>query len=567
MEQNISQIHDGNHPFADALRAPAGERGEPGHDLFVINLCSSIAPMALAGKSVAGLEHCRLYQVARIEDGRTRHRLRLGFFPSEAAAEQALSLVRDNYPTAFTAALSLEDRKFTRGFAVTVAAPAPRPRPAISLVPNQPASPVTSQQISAPPPAAASTAQRSDTAQAQLPLASALPEKPRQAASPATTRPSAGQPNHVATPVTPQAPNTVVILESKPATLELSLASDPDPTPEPAPADTSATAPFHVGKGIAIPALPLNLDLVAEPPAQTKTPQDGAARNAVTAAAPRERADVIPLLPAKSQPAGAAAVPSASTHTAARSPAAVPPMPRPTHRPLPELDSTQTIRALTSAELNDDSGEKWFAIQLAVSEQAVNLEAMPHLDIFEAYRLYSVASAGSGKILHSLRVGFFSEQVSAEAVAGYLKTFFAAPAALRISTAEYLRFCNSPTQKPRPGTANPAKVIELGPVRDTPTIPTVTEVAAPAAPPANTRSGATGSHKALQLAAKSAVAAKRATAPSRFGTTGKFKAMPPKTLQQALIEEARATLQSQQEQSKSAKSDSLLSRLVGRLTK
>ena len=42
----------------------------------------------------------------------------------------------------------------------------------------------------------------------------------------------------------------------------------------------------------------------------------------------------------------------------------------------------------------------------------------------EAYRLYSVATAGSGKIVHSLRLGFFKEAVSAEAVSGYLKKIF-----------------------------------------------------------------------------------------------------------------------------------------------
>lgn len=519
VEQNISKIDDGNHPLAAGLRVPqAGDQVEPAHDLFVINLCSSIAPMALAGKQVAGLEHCRLYQVARIEDGRTRHRLRLGFFPSEAAAEQALSLVRDNYPTAFTTALSMEDKKYARGYAVD-AAPAPRPRPAVSLVANRPVPPATAERMGAVPPAA---------------------------------------------------PVTVVLLEPKPVTLELCLASDPDPAPESTPSPAPA-APFHVGKGVEIPALSLDLDFVADPPEQATTPQV-TARESVAAPASRERADIIPLLPIKSQAPDRSQSPGNPTpanpaHNAARSPApAMPPLPRPSHRPLPELDSTQTIRALTSAELNDDSGEKWFAIQLAVSEQSVNLETMPHLDIFEAYRLYSVASAGSGKILHSLRVGFFSEQVSAEAVAGYLKTFFATPTALRISTAEYLRFCNSPTQKPKAGAANPAKVIELGSARATPAIPTVTEVASPT-PPVSSKSGATGSHKALQMAAKSAVAAKRATAPSRFGTTGKFKAMPPKTLQQALIEEARNSIQAQQEQSKHAKSDSLFSRLVGRLTK
>ena len=85
---------------------------------------------------------------------------------------------------------------------------------------------------------------------------------------------------------------------------------------------------------------------------------------------------------------------------------------------LADLDSTQTIRALTAAELNDANQPKWFVVQLAISEQAINLDTMPHLDIFAAYRLYSVATAGSGKILHSLRLGFFKEEVSAQAVTG-----------------------------------------------------------------------------------------------------------------------------------------------------
>ena len=68
--------------------------------------------------------------------------------------------------------------------------------------------------------------------------------------------------------------------------------------------------------------------------------------------------------------------------------------------------------------MEDAQQEKWFAVQLAVSDQPVNLDAMPRLDIFEAYRLYSVATAGSGKIVHSLRLGFFKEAVSAEAVDG-----------------------------------------------------------------------------------------------------------------------------------------------------
>jgi hypothetical protein len=93
--------------------------------------------------------------------------------------------------------------------------------------------------------------------------------------------------------------------------------------------------------------------------------------------------------------------------------------------------------------MEDAAQEKWFAVQLAVSDQPVNLDAMPRLDIFEAYRLYSVASAGSGKIVHSLRLGFFKEAVSAEAVMGYLQTFFGSPTVMRVSVAEHARFQGS----------------------------------------------------------------------------------------------------------------------------
>ena len=177
---------------------------------------------------------------------------------------------------------------------------------------------------------------------------------------------------------------------------------------------------------------------------------------------------------------------------------------------LPELDSTQTIRALTTAELSDEEQEKWFAIQLAVSEQPVNLDTMPHLDIFEAYRLYSVASAGGGKIHHSLRLGFFREEVSAEAVSGYLKTFFPTPTVVRISIAEQTRFKDAPSQKPDKAPKAEANVIDLNHSRAArPAVPVVTDIApAPEAMPARDtaatgkfRTASTGKHKTLPASA------------------------------------------------------------------
>ncbi len=110
--------------------------------------------------------------------------------------------------------------------------------------------------------------------------------------------------------------------------------------------------------------------------------------------------------------------------------------------PLPDVDSTQTIRELTPLELADDQSSLWFAIQLSLSEDAVNPENVPHLDIFDSYRLYSVVGLDQGKFMHALRVGFFSEEGAAEMVAGYLRSYFEAPAVKRVSLAERERFAD-----------------------------------------------------------------------------------------------------------------------------
>jgi hypothetical protein len=104
------------------------------------------------------------------------------------------------------------------------------------------------------------------------------------------------------------------------------------------------------------------------------------------------------------------------------------------------FDTTQTLRPLTPKELEDASALRWFVIQLSCAEEAFDPEALPNLDIFSEYRLYSVASLDQGKLVHALRVGFFSEESHAKAVAGYLATFYDDPTVKRVSTAERTRF-------------------------------------------------------------------------------------------------------------------------------
>lgn len=596
MEDNTSKVHVGptGSRFDEALLRPdAGS--VPGTALFVINLCTSIAPVTAAGKTIPGLESYRLYQVARSEDGRTRHRLRLGFFISQEEADQALAMVRDSYPTAFTASLSDDDRRFARGFQPDTAASGKRPAPPVTLVEKMIASAAKDapQQTSyaTVPKAATPATVTTAAATSAAPAAVAYTPKP---AGAATTTPAlkAAASTTVATATAASSPSLPKQTSSEPAAravpakaapvIELALASEPA-TPNKEPVAAPSAEPFHVGKGVDIPAVLLTLE--ATPATSAATPiQEPVATSSIAkksppanTASPAVQKTPVPTMskPASPQPMATHA------HNATRT---VPPIPRSArdpNRPLPELDSTQTIRALTSAELNDDSQEKWFAIQLAVSDQPVNLDAMPHLDIFEAYRLYSVANAGSGKIVHSLRIGFFREQVSAEAVAGYLKTFFASPSVLRISSAEQLRFNDAPLRTPAANARSEAKVVELSQAREraNPAIPTVTmEVTAPARPidPGATgsfnptasgsfRAASTGSHKALKQAAKSAVAAKRSSI--KAASTGKYKALPKKSLNEQLLDEAREVALSESAIRKLPKNDSLLSRLVGKLTK
>ena len=110
--------------------------------------------------------------------------------------------------------------------------------------------------------------------------------------------------------------------------------------------------------------------------------------------------------------------------------------------PLSSLERRRRIRALTSLELEDEEALRWFVIQLSLSEEAFRPDSLPNLDIFSMYRLYSVAGIDQGRVMHPLRLGFFSEEIAAGAVASYLAAFIEKPIVKRISAAERDRFAD-----------------------------------------------------------------------------------------------------------------------------
>jgi hypothetical protein len=165
---------------------------------------------------------------------------------------------------------------------------------------------------------------------------------------------------------------------------------------------------------------------------------------AQTISAPTARtvpaAQTVPVAPART-----ASAPQALSLSPAP---AMPPHPPAERRsePVANLDSTQTARLLTSLELQDETKLPWYVVQLALAEQAFDPDTVPNLDIFGVYRLYCVAGIDQGRIMHALRLGFFSEEVAATAVASYLSAYYDKPTVKRVSTAERERFADQPVQ-------------------------------------------------------------------------------------------------------------------------
>lgn len=445
------------HLTIDDLLAPLPEvtrLGGPGP--FVINLSASTAPITVPAKSIAGCEQAHLYQLQRTEDRRPRYRLRLGPFSSEDEADAVLMIVRDIYPGALTATADDDDlRAIATWRAKTGALPPASEKPAASSSPG--AKPTVSAAATA-----AMVPTLSDTpASPAKPMAPAIPTLTAAPTGPAKSM-APTIPTLFATPAAPAMP-TVSTAPTAP-TIPTLTAAPPGPAKSMAPViPTLTAAPASPAKPMApavqalsaspavpatpaapaIPTVPTALTpakpMVSAAPIATATPAAPAPPTVSTAPTPAK--PMAPAVPAVS------ATPTAEQKVPVRVPAAVPtlnaPVPRQAEesgKRVPSLDATQTVRALTELELEDADASRWFVIQLSLAEEAFDPDTLPNLDIFSVYRLYSVAGIDQGRIMHALRLGFFTEEISAGAVASYLATFYDKPTIKRVSSAERERF-------------------------------------------------------------------------------------------------------------------------------
>jgi hypothetical protein len=83
---------------------PVPTRAEGARSLYVINLTASNMPMPLEMPEIRGFFGLAVFRSRRLEDGRDRYRLHLGYFDSRADAERALPDVQRRYPQAWIAA-------------------------------------------------------------------------------------------------------------------------------------------------------------------------------------------------------------------------------------------------------------------------------------------------------------------------------------------------------------------------------------------------------------------------------------------------------------------------------
>jgi hypothetical protein len=538
---NLAASAMGHADARDSAAAPAADSGP-----FVLNLCSSTTPMALAQTDLAELKRFTFFVSRRFEEGRERFRLHMGYFTTLAEAEEWLNVVREIYPGAWAG--EAPGKKLRARAAAAAAAQAqhalgPQPR---SALPNlSPAAPTAAAAHPAPSvraavPAPARPTQQSAPGHAAVPVARPLELKPTAPRAPAAASQGPFESAGINVPTVhaavPAAPPTV-----SPPVLAPPVAKV---APVHAMAPVAKAAAPHIGVPVAKAAPPGAPVPAARPPTtgvQTKPAAVAAAPSAVAA----RSAPIVPTAAGVHAPSRAevprAPAPSAAapTRPPVRAPAAPPvnastakrPAGKPSKgsafadsnvrevlaalddssetgqtrmMPAPQiprveatddssLTDTQVLRYLETRREDGRSGEDApdasisllkpddtgtrralkdavtqnapvsFAVQLQWAVQPVELDKVPPLAIFSAYTLYTVEGSREGRKWYGLRLGFFSDAISAKQVAYYVRSEFASVAVVPVSPQEKDRATEEDSKKANAGMSFPRKT-RSGPV-------------------------------------------------------------------------------------------------------
>jgi hypothetical protein len=438
---------------------------------YVINLSSSSAPVSLPTSGIPLTPKTRVYTTRGVDDRRVRYRLRLGPFLTESQANTALSMVRESYPAAFAAPASSEDlQEFDDiEFDAVVATPETKPAPAANVSVAKPAA-VTPLPA---PKAVASPTVKIDLLQEIPTLATPAVTVPKMASVRTQPVPAAkaSAPAKAQAPATPAVQGQIksILAEpAKPADATARTPVKPVTAVVSAPVKPVPVAATTPAKPVSAASAPMKPVAVVTPPAPMVVPPKVLeTRATIELTLVPDAVAAAPLKPAAQAQAGSKTggtslarevsnlldsislelvsddKPQAGKGNVEELPhrQAPPSMRRASEERESDLESTQTMRALTSAELADtNKNTHWFSIELSVSDKAFDPDSVPDLDIFSAYRLYVIKSEGPGGAIHALRLGFFGSDIAAKAVAGYLTDHYQKAAVMRVSNAERERF-------------------------------------------------------------------------------------------------------------------------------
>jgi len=447
---------------------------------YVINLTSSTTPMALSQPKDPTLAQYTFFVSRRREDGRERFRLHMGYFETMQAAEEMLAVVREVYPSAWAGEApgkklrpnATADAPSTAATAPRAAAPAaqPKPVPAAPVAAARPA-PIAPAPIAAAPIAAAPVA--------PAPKPEAPPERHPFASTPVPPpKPEFEEPFVLADDNVEFKPLDVPVVHppAKPV-----VSAPPMAAAKPA-ARPAAKAPPAKQAAAKAPAAQAKPAAVAKPaPAKPATP----AKPAAPAAAKPAPARAAPAKPPAVAPKIAAQVSAPALQAAAQVPRPAAPAPEPTVQmptmsatpslnsvrqaieELDDLSDTQTIRLLErhspykegSREADVDEAIRvvkpedaqsmmaiksdvkrnapvLFAVQLDWSVTPFDMAKIPPLAIFNAYTLYTTEASREGRTWYGLRLGFFSDAVSAKQVAYYVRSDFKTVSVVPVTTIE-----------------------------------------------------------------------------------------------------------------------------------
>ena len=401
-----------------------------GSPRFVINLCASTTPVGLVQPSHAGLKRFTFFVSRRLEEGRERFRLHMGYFESQEEAEKILDLVRDVYPAAWAGvAPGIRLRSRTNG-----AAAAPT-RVAAAV-------PMTGQ-----PPAAVEAAAAALAPAALLPpidvptLAAAFPER------------SAARVDMPSLPPVPAAAPAAAADNGAAAQSFDNIRATIDSLGD----DASAGAQTAAQSAAADPAAQ-TLD-----PPQVLRLLETATPPAARAAAPAASPSAAPSAPPPPQaPAAMAARPVVQQATPVRPAPAAAATPVPADATLRKAAAAPRITPV-SAPVNEPAV---YAVQLLWSVQPIDMNQVPQLAIFSAYTLYGAEGNRDGRRWYGLRLGFFTDAVSAKQVAQYVRSEFTSVSVVPVTHRERDR-AGTATAKPLPPvTTAKSNGIELNFIED-----------------------------------------------------------------------------------------------------